>query len=89
MLFEGTDEKANETKNGWYWLGSSYVGLYNDHVAFGLRKVEGGNVISKTLYDSHDVAWSFNHGVRPAVILRSDVEITKTGEGENETYEIN
>ena len=39
MLFEGTDETANETKNGWYWLGSSYIIAIPENVNFGVRWV--------------------------------------------------
>ena len=85
MLFEGTDKTTSETKNGWYWLGSSYISTGPDLAYFDLRKVNNEFVSRTDLYISNgqfsnDKTGSGKYGVRPAVTLRSDVEIDGTGD---------
>lgn len=59
-----------------YWLGSPYIGTYASAAYFGVRVVKENQVHSNALYYSHNIFNWNEYGVRPAVYLDSDIELT-------------
>lgn len=59
---------------GFYWLGSPYIGAYAGNATFGVRYVHSSLVSDNYLFDSNGNPYYDYYGVRPAVIL-SDIKI--------------
>ena len=76
MLFRNS---AN-TSNVYYWLGSSYAGADTSIARFGVRRVNYGYVDYCSLWASNYGESSYSYGVRAVVSLKSDVELTPSGE---------
>ena len=81
---------TKDTGNGqYYWLGSSYVDADSYCASFGLRSVDHSGVGLYHFFDSYGYFNSSDgagYGLRPAVSLESDVNLSDNGDG---TWNIN
>ena len=59
-----------------YWLGSPYIEASWYTVGFGVSHVDGGIVRNSCLFESNGSNGCYGIGVRPAVILKSDIQLT-------------
>ena len=75
MLFKN---KANSS-NLYYWVASRCVNIYFSNVGFYVRFVDGGNVYAYYFYDSDGYEGCSALGVRPVVVLKSNVRVNGSG----------
>ena len=82
LLFDGIEDDL------YYWLGSSYVSTNVDRAYLGVFLVYDSNVSSNDgdLFDSSGFASDGDYGVRPAVYLKSDINLTPN---ETNAWDIN
>ncbi len=80
-----TKDTGNKQKQ-YYWLGSSYVHAGSDFVRFGLRFVGNSCVDYSFFFLSYGDCNNDYSGLRPAVSLESDVNLSDNGDG---TWNIN
>ena len=73
LLFDGTNDDQ------YYWLGSSFVGTGSGDALFGVRYVYGSRVDHYYLFYASGTANRNDYGVRPAVYLKSDINLTSNG----------
>ena len=59
-----------------YWLGSPYIEASWYTVGFWVSHVDGGIVRNSCLFESNGSNGCYGIGVRPAVILKSDIQLT-------------
>ena len=65
----------------YYWLGSPYIDASADFARFGVLRVDIGRVCYNYLFHSNGSTDFSGNGVRPAVILKSDIQLTGSSEG--------
>ena len=67
---------SESTDNYGYWLGSPFVATGAGVALFGMHCVRNGYVFHGNLYNSDGATNGYYYGVRPAVILKSDIQLT-------------
>lgn len=77
-----TDASGSTSGEYMYWLSSPYVHVGSGFVTFGVRIVRYSDAINDYLFESRGkyLDWCFGYGVRPAVSLKSDIELTGNSE---------
>lgn len=75
---QGYPPKQDKEKS--YWLESKFLYCRDNCVLFGLRCVNDGSVGIGYLYYSYGKSANEELGLRPVVVLKSDVKVTKSGD---------
>ena len=78
-------KKSNGTTSASYWLASRSACCISSSVDFCLRFVHGGCVMSRATHYSGGTRGRFVSGVRPIVILKSEVQLTESTTKINDT----
>ena len=79
---ETTSQEYNLLFSSNYWLSSKYIGAGEGWIAMGLFQINSGRLYDNDIFKSHNAEISLSFGVRPVVVLGSNIKITK-----NDTYD--